>query len=137
MSLQVSDLNLTADRLAQFATALADASGTNAVLQTYCNGAAADVARLTAGYLLDNDSITNFARPIALFRAYGDVGQVPPDVETSYKAAWSELQSISRGERPTLPKQANPALQSRAGVSGSNRRIHGRMGCGGPVGGSW
>ena len=49
MSLQVTDLNLPADKLAEIATALGDTGKTHALLQTYCDAAAADVARKKAG----------------------------------------------------------------------------------------
>jgi hypothetical protein len=127
MSLQVSDLNLPADKLVQIATALGDTGSTNAVLQTYCDAAAADVARLSAGYILDDDSTTNMGRAIALYKVYAQIGPVPPDIEKSYEDYWKELQSIARGERPNLPKQSNAAMQSRAGSAGSSHRIHGRM----------
>ena len=127
MSLQVTDLNLPADKLAEIATALGDTGNTNALLQTYCDAAAADVARLAAGYILDASSITNMGRAIALYNVYGQIGPVPPDIEKSYDNYWKELQSISRGERPNLPKQPNPALASRAGAADSRHRIHGRM----------
>lgn len=129
MSLQISDLNLPADKLAQFATALGDTTNANVALQGICNGAAADVDRLTAGYVIDPDSYTNFARSIALHRAYAQAqfGEIPAAVETDYKAAWLELTEIAQGKRPNIPKQPDPALASRAGAAGSHRRIHGRM----------
>ena len=127
MSLQVTDLKLSADKLSQIATALGDGGGENAALQDLCNAAAADVQRLTAGYVLDDTSLTNFGRAITLFRAYSLVGQVPPDIEKEYQNSWNELQSIARGDRPNLPKISDPALASRAGAIGSERKIHGRM----------
>jgi hypothetical protein len=133
MALNVSDLNLPADKLAQFATALGDTSDADTALQGICDGAAADVDRLTAGYVIDPDSYTNFARSIALHRAYAQAqfSEIPAAVETDYKAAWTELTEISQGKRPNVPKQPDPALASRAGAAGSNRRIRGRMGRGG------
>jgi hypothetical protein len=127
MSLQVTDLNLPADKLAEFATAFGDVSNTNAVVQTYCDDAAADVARLTAGYQLDTSSTRNFSRAIALYRIYGQIGPVPPDVEKSYDDAWKELQSIAKGERTNLPKVPDPNLASRAGAIGGSPRLHGRL----------
>jgi hypothetical protein len=128
MPLQVSDLDLPDDKLAQIATALGDGSNTNAALQGFCDAAAADVARLTAGYLLDDVSITNMARAIAIFRVLAQIGPVPSDVEKNYDSYWAELQSISKGARPNLPKVPTAALASRAGTAGSGRRIGGRMG---------
>lgn len=127
MSLQVSDLNLPADKLGQFAAALGDSSPAYPVLQTYCDDAAGDVNRLTAGYLLDATSLRNFSRAIALFRLYGQIGPVPADIEKSYDAAWKELQSIAVGQRPNLPKTPDPNLASRAGAIGSAAHIHGRL----------
>jgi hypothetical protein len=122
MSLQVSDLKLSADKLAQFADSLG-AGG----LQDICDGAAADVARLTAGYALDATSLINFGRAITLFRAYGLVGPVPQDIEKEYTNAWNELQSIARGDRPNLPKVADPAQNIIAGGYGGDTKIGGRM----------
>ena len=137
MSLTVANLNLPADKLAQFAAVFGDTGGQNAALQTYCTAADADVARMTAGYVLDPNSVIQMGKSLALYRAYADTGSVPPEVKTNYDDAWAELQAIAKGQRPNLPKQADPALQSRAGAAGSARRIHGRMGCGGPGGSAW
>jgi hypothetical protein len=124
----VSDLNLPADKLVQIATALGDTSGQNVMLLEYCAAADADVARLTAGYILDPTSALNMARALALYKVFAQIGPVPQDVQDSYTDYWKELQSISRGERPNLPKQTNPALASRAGAAGSAHKIHGRLG---------
>ena len=115
MSLQVSDLNLPASKLVQLATALGDTGGLNAALQTYCDSAAADVARLTAGYVIDPTSITNFSRAIAIYRVTGQIGPVPADMQKNYDDAWKELQSIARGERPNLPKVSDPNQATIAG----------------------
>ena len=124
MSLQVSDLNLPADKLAQIATALGDTGTTNAALQGVCNSAAADVARLTNGYVIDPTSLTNFGRAIALYRAYGQIGTVPPDVKDNYEDSWKELQSIARGERKNIPRvdDGNPQSTSTGGY-GSHHHI--------------
>jgi hypothetical protein len=131
MSLQVSDLNLPADKLAQFATALGDSGGQNAALQGICNSVAADVARLTTGYVVDPTSVTNWGRAIALYRAYSQAafGEIPKAIADDYKTAWDELTAIAEGKRPNLPKAPDPtgALATRAGAAGSHRRIHGRM----------
>jgi hypothetical protein len=121
------DLQLSADKVTQFTNALTTEEVADP-LQELCDEAAADVARLTAGYVVDSVSVFNFIRALVVFKAYSNSGTpVPPDIATSRKDAWSELQSISRGERTNLPKAADPALQSRAGAIGSARRIHGRM----------
>jgi hypothetical protein len=128
MSLQVSDLQLSADKLVQFANAQGDTSGTNALLQEICNAASEDVNRLTDGYVITANSFTNFARAIALFRAYGSVGPVPPDVEKNYTAAWAELESIAEGKRPNLAKDVSADQTINAGGIGGSHRVHGRMG---------
>ena len=125
MSLQVSDLNLPADKLAQFATALGDTGGQNAALQGVCNSAAADVTRLTNGYVIDPTSLTNFGRAIALYRAYGQIGTVPVDVQKNYDDCWKELQSIARGERKNIPRVDDGQDQSTStGGWGSHHKIH-------------
>lgn len=127
MSLQVTDLNLPADKLAQFATALGDASGTNAVLQGICNSAAADVTRLTNGYVIDPTSLTNFGRAIALYRAYSQAqfGEIPKAVTDDYKAVWDELAAIAEGKRKNIPRVDDGGQQSTStGGFGGQRRIH-------------
>jgi len=131
MTLAVSDLDLSPDKLVQFAAAQGDTSGTNAALQEICNAAAEDVTRLTDGYVISQNSFTNFGRALALFRAYGAIGLVPPDVEKNYDSAWKELQSIAKGERPNLAKTVSSDQAINAGGFGSGHRVHGRMGrCG-------
>ena len=135
MSLQVSDLNLPADKLSQFAAALGDASGTNAALQGMCDAADADVSRLTAGYVIDPTSYTNFARSLGLYRAYSQsqFSEIPESVANDYKATWTELTAIAEGKRPNLPKLVDPNQAGIAGGYGGERRLHGRIhgrGCG-------
>lgn len=129
MSLQVTDLNLPADKLAQFATALGDGGGLNAALQGICDGAAATVSRMTAGYVIDAADITNWGRVIALYRAYSQAqfGEIPKAVADDFKEAMDELTAIAEGKRPNLPKVANTDLSGRAGKWGSGQAIPGRM----------
>jgi hypothetical protein len=129
MPLAVTDLNLTADKLTQFANALGDAGGLNAALQGICDGAAADVDRLTAGYVIDPASYTNFARSIALYRAYSQAqfGEIPKAVADDYKTAWDELTAIAQGKRPNLPKLTDPNQSTIAGGWGSEHRLNGRV----------
>ena len=130
MSLQVTDLNLPADKLAQFATALGDTGGQNATLQGLCNGAAAYVAQLTAGYVIDPTIITDWGRAIALYRAYAQAqfGEIPKAVADDYKTATDELTAIAEGKRPNLPKVSDPNQAAIAGGWGGEHRVHGRMG---------
>ena len=129
MALQVSDLNLPADKLVQFATALGDTGGANAALQGICNGAAADVARLTAGYLIDPASTTNWGRSLALYRAYSQAqfGEIPKAIADDYKTAMDELTAIAEGKRPNLPKVTDPNQATLAGGWGGNCPVPGRM----------
>lgn len=129
MSLQVSDLNLPADKLAQFANALGDSSNANVALQGICDGAAADIARLTAGYVIDPASLTNWGRSIALYRAYSQAqfGETPKAVSDDYKTVWDELTAIAEGKRPNLPKVSDPNQASIAGGFGGEHRLHGRV----------
>jgi hypothetical protein len=121
------NLQLSADKVAQFTAALATTEVADP-LQQLCDEAAADVARLSAGYILDATSISNFIRALAVYNAYVNAGTpAPEDVATRYKSAWTELQSIARGDRPNLPKVANAALASRAGLVGGPAYVHGRM----------
>ncbi len=124
MRFLVADLKLTADKLAQLTKALGGGSSTTADLQDLCDEAAADVARLTTGYVLDELSTKNFTRAIALFRAYGYVGPIPKDVQANYDAAMKELEAIAKGERPKL-EQTTGQQTSSAGNWGSKERLEG------------
>ena len=78
--------------------------------------------------LLSADKVTQFTNALAIFKAYTNSGSpCPPDVVSNRKDAWDELTAIAEGKRPNLPKIADPALQSRAGVVGSSHRLRGRM----------
>ena len=93
-------------------------------LQLLCTEAAADVARMTAGYVLDEVSQRTFIRSLVLFRAYSAAGTgVPPQIQTDYDAAMKELEAIAKGERPNLPKETSDALTPIAGKAGSLPRI--------------
>lgn len=122
MSLQFSDLNLPADKLAQFANALGDAGSANAALQGICNGAAADVTRLTAGYVIDPASITNWGRTIALYRAYSQAqfGEIPKAIADDFKTTWDELTAIAEGKRLNLPKISDSTQNTIAGGWGDS-----------------
>lgn len=125
------DLQLSTDKVQQFTSALATTEVIDP-LQELCDEAASKVARLTAGYVLDQDSVFEFIRAIAVYNAYANSGTpCPPDVENRHKAAEDELKEIAQGKRPNLPKQPNAALQSKSGSAGSNTNVPGRMGCGG------
>ena len=73
-------------------------------LQYLCDEAAADVARLTTGYVVDDVSARGFVRALALFRAYSKAGPVPADVQKDFDGAMEELQAIAEGKRPNLPR---------------------------------
>jgi hypothetical protein len=127
-------LNFTSDLLpggnalkAQLVAALGNPQDGSDPLQNICDAAATDVLRLTTGYVLDPTSLTNFVRAIALYRAYGGVGPVQPDMKTIYDDAWSELTAISEGKRPNLPKVVAPTQSLSAGGFGAEHRIHGRI----------
>jgi hypothetical protein len=111
MSLQVTDLNLPADKLAQFNAAL---GGSASALQGICDGAAADVTRLTNGYVVDPATATNWGRAIALYRAYSQAqfGEIPKAIADDFKAVWDELTSISKGERKNMPRVDDGGTQA-------------------------
>ena len=129
MAFTEDQLLLSADKVAQLTKALST-TGVADPLQFLCDEAAADVARLTAGYVLDDASVRNFVRCLALFRAYSAAGPVPLDVQKNYDQANTELQAIARGMRPNLPKVAVAGPAPQAGSWGSGGRVHGRMGRG-------
>lgn len=130
------DLLLSADKVQQF-TAVLTTEEVADPLQDLCDEAAATVARMTAGYVVDNESVFSFIRSIAVYNAYLNSGTpAPENVTTRYQDNMKELTAIASGQRPNLPKVTDPALQSRAGAAGSAHHIHGRIrsGFGGPGG---
>lgn len=124
----VDDLLLSPDKAAQLTKALAT-MGVAEPLQYLCDEAAADVARLTTGYVLDAASVRGFVRSLALFRAYAKAGPVPADVSRDLDAAMKELEAIAKGERPNLPRvEAAEGEASASGKWGSKTAISGRTG---------
>lgn len=124
MAFTESNLLLTEKKLTQLTTALANTDIVDP-LATCIAEATADVARLTAGFILDEDSINGFIRSLALYKACGLVGSVPDDVDKQYDNAMKELNSIARGERPNLPRvpEAGGGTQSTGGW-GSQEKIN-------------
>lgn len=116
MAFAESNLLLTEKKLTQLTAALAN-TGVDDPLATCIAEATADVARLTAGFILDEASTNGFIRALALFKAYSLCGSVPDDVDKQYDNAMKELNSIARGERPNLPRvpEAGGGTQSTGG----------------------
>jgi hypothetical protein len=128
MAFTVQDLKLPAEKIAQIEKALGgdpdDAAAPE--LQVLCDAAAADVTRLTTGYVMDDASIENFTRAIALFRAHGQIGPVPEDMQKNFDNAWEELKEISQGKRPNLQKaNSTEGQQASAGSWGSKDKVSG------------
>lgn len=126
MAFGEDDLLLTPDKSAQLTKAL---SGLNVAdpLQYFCDEAAAEVARMTTGYLLDDLSVRGLTRAIALFKIYSFVAPVPADIQKDYDGASKELEAIAKGERPNLPKQQTPTSSPTAGTSSSGSQLTGRI----------
>lgn len=123
MAFTESNLLLTERKLTQLTAALANTDIPDP-MATCIAEATADVARLTAGFILDDASINGFIRALALFKAYSLCGPVPDDVNKQYDNAMKELNSIARGERPNLPRvpEAGGGTQSSGGW-GSETKI--------------
>ena len=124
MPCSASDLLLTEDRKAQLTAALANL-GVADPLGKLIGEAVADVARLTRGYVVDEQSVNGWVRVLALERAFlaAELG-VPKDIMEAAKAAREELAAIARGDRPNLPlAEASVTPPVNAGVWGSNERI--------------
>lgn len=119
-------LLLSPDRAAQLTKALSNL-GVADPLQTMCDEATADVARMTTGYVLDPLSLQQMTRSLALYRAYAKAGPVPKDVKQDFDAAMKELEAIAEGKRPNLPKIASSPASPNAGAWGSGRHISGRI----------
>ncbi len=98
-----NDLLLSAEKAAQLTKALSNL-GVAAPLQYVCDEAAAEAARLTTGYVIEDNAMRGFVRPLALYRAYGYAGPVPKDVQVQYDAVRAELEAIAQGKRPNLPR---------------------------------
>jgi hypothetical protein len=81
------------------------------------------MATQVSDLLLSADKLAQFAN-ISVTLA----GPVPPDIEKEYTNAWNELQSIARGDRPNLPKLADPNQAIIAGGYGGDCKVHGRLG---------
>ena len=117
-----AQLLLTDERQTQLTAALAN-TGLDDPLAQCIAEAAADVARLTAGYVIADESLAGWTRALALWKAFtiAELG-VPEDIEKAYDAAVAELRDIAQGRRPNLPHaEASPAAD--AGAWGSQRRI--------------
>ncbi len=126
MAFTDDDLLLSPDKAAQLTKALATI-GVADPLQYLCDEAAADVARLTTGYVISEESTRSFIRALALFRAYAKAGPVPADVKLDYDSAVAELMAIAKGERPNLER--TPAAEGEepaTGNWGSITKIKGR-----------
>ncbi len=127
MAFSTDQLLLPEDKASQLEKGLATL-GVDDPLQYLCDEAAADVARLTTGYLLDESSIRTFIRSLALYRIY-TTANVPPSkaIEDNYKYANDELGAIASGKRPNIAKQAVASVTPIAGSSGSSAKINGRI----------
>jgi hypothetical protein len=127
MAFTKDQLLLPADKAAQLTKALTTL-GVADPLQYLCDEAAAVVARMTTGYVLDDASLRNFTRSLALFQAYSKSGTgAPKNIQDDNAAAMKELEAIAKGERPNLPKVAVAAVTPITGSSGSNCKIKGRI----------
>jgi hypothetical protein len=129
MPFTLKDLKLPDNKVQQLNRALGGALDDVAAqsLQGVCDEAAAMVARMTTGYVIDPVSLKDFTRAVALYRAYGFVGTVPKDIQDTYKSTMDELQAIAGGKRPNLPKVVTPAQNTIEGGWGSNSSVPGRM----------
>ena len=128
MAFQTTDLLLSPDKAAQLTKALSNL-GVADPLQYLCDEAAADVARLTTGYVTDDGSLRNFTRKLALFEIYSkaQAGAVPDGIVKDHDEALKELQDIAAGKRPNLPKVSTPSQATIAGAWGSGARVCGRI----------
>ncbi len=104
MAFTVEKLLLTEERKTQLEEALANDDLTDPLAQCISE-AEADVARLTAGYELEDAATEGWIRPIALWKAFvAAETPVPSDIQAAYDAAMKELEAIAKGERPNLPR---------------------------------
>lgn len=103
MAFLPDQLLLPPDKQAQLEAALAN-TGQPDPLGLCCAEAEADVARLTAGYLIERACLDGFIRALALWKAYTLAETAVPDaIQKSYDAAMAELRAIAAGQRPNLP----------------------------------
>ena len=127
MAFTKDQLLLSDAKQAQLAAALSNVDQADP-LQFLCDEAAADVARLTTGYVLDANSLSSMTRALALYRIYSIANvPAPKDVADNYKSATTELEAIASGKRPNLPKVSTPSQSVIAGSFGSKPWVPGRM----------
>lgn len=121
-------LLLSPDKASKLTKALANLGVANP-LQVLCDEAAAEVARLTTGYVIADLAVQGWVRSLALASIYSKANVPPPDsVTKDATAAATELQAIAKGERPNLPKVANSPASPNAGSWGSGCKLTGRIG---------
>lgn len=128
MAFDKEQLLLSPDKAAQLTKGL-QTLGVDDPLQYVCDEAAADVARLTLGYVIDEVSQRTFIRALAVLKAYTYANVPPPlAVKEANDAAWEELQAIAAGKRPNLPRVDEPEGGNPAtGSGGSKTYVPGRM----------
>jgi hypothetical protein len=117
----IDQLLLSADRSAQLTAALSNL-GVEDPLGTCLAEASSDVARLTAGYVIDESSTNGWIRALTLYKAYGLVGPVPTDIKLQCDEVVKELTAIAKGERPNL-ERAQAGTNPTAGAWGGEERL--------------
>lgn len=127
MAFTKDDLLLSADKAAQLTRQLSSLNLADP-LQYCCDEAAATVARMTTGYVLDDVSSKQLIRALAVEKAYSYANAPAPEgVKTDAKNALDELRAIAAGNRPNLPKVATPSQTTIIGAWGSGCKISGRI----------
>lgn len=129
MAFTKEQLLLSPDKAAQLAKAMATLQ-VDDPLQYVCDEAAAVVARMTQGYVIDEASLRDFTRKLAVFNVYTLANVPPPSaIETAYEDAMKELQDIAAGKRPNLPRveSGDPTSNPATGSGGSKAYVPGRM----------
>ena len=124
MAFTIEKLLLTDERKTQLTAALAN-TGQSDPLGQCITEATADVARYTAGYVIEEAASDGWTRAIALWKAF-TVAElaVPDDIKAAYDEAMKELIAISKGERPNLPRVDDGEEQaSSTGAWGSEAKI--------------
>jgi uncharacterized membrane protein len=122
MAFTIQDLLLTEERKAQLVAALANLGVADPLAKVVAE-AAADVARSTRGYLIDEAASNGWVRVLALEKAYLAAElNVPSDIIKAAIAARDELAAIAAGKRPNLPL-ANTGETAPSGTWGGETRI--------------
>ena len=116
------DLLLDSTKLAQLAAALAN-TGVTDPLERCLAEAEADVRLYTAGFVIPQETLDGWVRPIALAKAFALCNGLTADLKSAADAVLAELKAIAEGKRPNLPRAEADTTNAAAGAWGSGTQF--------------